>query len=232
MTSEIKGVIFDKDGTLFDYQETWVVWCEHVLDDLAESDIALKQRLALAVGFDLPGHRFVSGSLIVNASAGEVNAAWARVLPGVSAEQVNLVSEKNLVNLPCRPVCDLPDLMVSLRGTGRLLGLATNDYEAGAVMQLNDAGISDLFDFVCGFDSGHGVKPDPGMIHGFCTATGLEPSQVAMVGDSTHDLQAGRFAGVGLNIGVLSGPANAADLQEFADLLVPDISHLPQALRG
>ncbi len=232
MTSEIKGVLFDKDGTLFDYQETWVVWCEHVLRDLAAGDTELMQKLATACGFDLAGRRFVSGSLIVNASAKEINAVWAEYLPGVNNDAIDEVAVRHLQNLPCFPVCDLPKTLTELRRSGCVLGLATNDYEAGAVFQLEDAGISDLFDFVCGFDSGHGAKPGPGMVQGFCKATGLQPHQVAMVGDSTHDLEAGRAAGVGLNVAVLTGPADANDLQELADVVLQDISFLPPVLAG
>ncbi|MCP5074785.1 MAG: HAD family hydrolase [Rhodobacteraceae bacterium] len=226
----IKGVIFDKDGTLFGYQDTWIVWCELVLGELAEGDPAIMNKLADVCGFDLAARKFISGSLIVNASAGEINAAWAGVLPMHNVEQVSAVAESHLENLPCFPVCDLPKTLTTLRNGQRALGVATNDYESGAVIQLKDAGISDLFDFVCGFDSGHGSKPGPGMVHGFCVATGLEPHQVAMVGDSTHDLHAGRAAGVGLNVGVLTGPADAADLHALADVVLPDISHLPQVL--
>ena len=232
MRSDIKGVVFDKDGTLFDYQQTWIVWCERVLSDLAAGDAALKQRLAAACGFDLQGRRFIVGSLIVNASAQDVNAVWVENLPGASYEAVNRVALRHVKNLPCFPVCDLSAALNALRRRKIVLGVATNDYEVGAVNQLRDAGVEDMFDFVCGFDSGYGIKPGPGMIGGFCAQTGLAPVEVAMVGDSTHDLLAGRAAGVGLNVGVLTGPAEAEDLLGLADMVLPDISHLPGVLFG
>ncbi len=86
------------------------------------------------------------------------------------------------------------------------------------------------FDFICGFDSGYGSKPAAGMIHGFCEKMNLAPHEVAMVGDSTHDLEAGRAAGVGLNVGVLTGPARSEDIGHLADVMLQDISHLPAHL--
>ena len=68
------------------------------------------------------------------------------------------------------------------------------------------------------------------MILGFCEHAGLEPAAVAMVGDSAHDLDAGRAAGAGLLVGVLTGPATRADLQPMADVVLDDISHLPDYL--
>ena len=55
----------------------------------------------------------------------------------------------------------------------------------------------------------------------------LKPDLVAMVGDSSHDLEAGRNAGVGLNVGVLTGPAKHQDIKHLADVILPDISALP-----
>ena len=47
-----------------------------------------------------------------------------------------------------------------------------------------------------------------------------------MVGDSTHDLIAGRAAGMA-TIGVLTGTAGHADLAPYADVVFPDIGHIP-----
>ena len=230
--SNIRGIVFDKDGTLFDYQKTWVVWCDSVLEELSDGNVDLKERLAEVCGFDLKAQKFVVGSVIVNASAEEVNATWASVLPHMTLADVDKVAVKHLDKLPCFPVCDLHAVFGDLRSKGYKLGIATNDYEEGALVQLKDADIGSYFDFVCGFDSGHGAKPGPGMILGFCDTTGLQPDQVAMVGDSTHDLHAGRAAKVGMNVGVLTGPALADDLAALADVVLPDISGLPSALSG
>jgi phosphoglycolate phosphatase len=47
-----------------------------------------------------------------------------------------------------------------------------------------------------------------------------------MVGDSTHDLHAGRAAGM-RTIGVLTGAAVAAQLSPFADVVLRDIGEIP-----
>ncbi|MGB0832111.1 MAG: HAD family hydrolase, partial [Paracoccaceae bacterium] len=63
----------------------------------------------------------------------------------------------------------------------------------------------------------------------FCASVGILPSHVAMVGDSTHDLIAGKAAGMHC-IGVLSGLADQQTLQTNADVVLPDISHIPSYL--
>jgi phosphoglycolate phosphatase len=47
-----------------------------------------------------------------------------------------------------------------------------------------------------------------------------------MVGDSTHDLVAGRAAGM-QTLGVLTGVADSEELAPFADAVLPDIGHIP-----
>ena len=87
----------------------------------------------------------------------------------------------------------------------------------------------DLLHFVAGFDSGFGTKPALGPLLAFAKAMGLARDQVVMVDDSTHDLIAGRAAGMH-TIGVLTGLAPHGELASYADTILPDISHIPAYL--
>ncbi|MEJ6708792.1 MAG: HAD family hydrolase [Amylibacter sp.] len=228
----IKGLIFDKDGTLFQYGDTWAVWCDLVLAELSRGEGAKLRELAQAVGYDPETKEFLAGSMVVGASAGEINQAWADLLPDWSFADVDAVAVKHLESLPSLPVCDLKALFSGMKAKGMKLGIVTNDYEAGAVQQLADEGVSELFDFVAGFDSGHGAKPDAGPLLAFGKAVGLAMDEIAMVGDSTHDLGAGRAAKVAQTIGVLTGPALEADIAHLADMILADISEIPAKLWG
>ena len=90
---------------------------------------------------------------------------------------------------------------LSALGAGRVLGLVTNDSEAPARAHLEAHQITHHFNFISGYDSGFGSKPDPGQLLGFCAATGMRAEATAMVGDSRHDLQAGRAAGMATHWG-------------------------------
>ncbi len=85
-------------------------------------------------------------------------------------------------------------------------------------------------DFVCGYDSGFGHKPGPGMVQEFCRATELKAEQVAVVGDSPHDLDMARAAGAGLAVGVLTGVSPRELLLQHADLVLDSIADLETAL--
>jgi phosphoglycolate phosphatase len=112
---------------------------------------------------------------------------------------------------------------------GFALGLVTNDAEKPARAHLEAAGITACFDFIAGFDSGYGAKPAPGQLLAFTRHVNLSPGEVLMVGDSGHDLQAAAAAGMRA-VGVLTGLAEETDLAPLAEVVLPDISHLPDWL--
>ena len=222
----IEAVIFDKDGTLFHYADTWGLWCRKVLGVLTNDDLNVAREMAAAVGYDWDADRFEAGSLIVGGAADEINEIWHGYLPQISIAEIDEICMRFIADLPAVPVCDLKAYLSNLKAMGLKLGVATNDFEMGAISQLKSEGILELFDFVAGCDSGFGAKPGPGQILGFCEKMGLSPEKVAMVGDSNHDLEAGRAAKMGLNVAVLTGPAEKTDLLELYDCIFPDLGQL------
>lgn len=227
MKAPIKGILFDKDGTLFEYGDTWKIWSERVILDLAEGDLSLRDRLAERAGYCFESQSFVPGSLVVNASVDEIIEAWAKAHPRLDAVQIESVGLAHLKGLPLRPVCNLGEMILGLNALGIAVGCGTNDYEASARDQLGQAGVLEQFEFVCGYDSGFGAKPGPGMLQAFAQHLGVQTAELAMVGDSTHDLHSGAAAGVALKIGVLTGPAKFEDISPAADVVLDSVGELP-----
>lgn len=229
--SNIKGLIFDKDGTLFDFAATWEAWAQAFLLRLCEGDRARATQVGAAIGFDLDSARFARDSVVIAGTPGEVTTALAPHFPGMSAETVLQLINDEAEKAPQREAVPLKPLLTDFRARGLRLGVATNDAEAPARAHLGQANVTEFFDFIAGFDSGHGGKPAPGQLLAFAAHTGLEPHQIVMVGDSTHDLRAGRAAGM-TSIAVLTGLAGAEELSPFAEIVLPDIGHLPAWLDG
>lgn len=229
----IRALLFDKDGTLFDFQRTWGPYMAEVITREAGGDGALMQALAAELDFDLAVQRFRKGSPVIAGTSTDVTAAMARVLPGLDRAELAARLNAGSAEVSAVPVIDLGMLFGGLRAKGLPLGIATNDAEAAARANLSDAGIAQHFDFIAGYDSGHGEKPAPGPLLAFSAAVGVAPDAVAMVGDSTHDLRAAQAAGM-VRVAVLTGVATASDLRGEADVVLPDIGHLPDwlALRG
>lgn len=224
----IRGVIFDKDGTLFDFRRSWSGWALRVLEALSD-DPACRADLAAAIGFLPETLDFHPDSPVIAGTAPEVAEAMLPHLPGNDVSTVIARINQAAAGAEMQEAVPLRALLEDLRARGLRIGLATNDTEAPAEAHLAAHGVRDLFDFVAGYDSGHGFKPGPGQLLAFLAATGLRPAEVAMVGDSLHDLEAGRAAGMA-RVAVLTGIAMAADLEHHADVVLPDIGHLPDWL--
>ncbi|MFN6952577.1 MAG: HAD family hydrolase [Albidovulum sp.] len=223
----IRGLLFDKDGTLFDFRATWGAWSRRLLLNLAEEAGMAPEVLGRAVGYDLATGTFADDSAVIAHSVPEIAALLLPHLPGMAAEQ--LVARMNALSAEAElvPAVPLPPLFARLRAMDLRIGLVTNDGEEPARAHLAWAGVAQHFDFIAGFDSGHGAKPQPGPLLAFATATGLAPAAIAMIGDSRHDLLAGRAAGMP-TVAVLTGVAGADDLAPVADVVLPDIGHLPE----
>lgn len=222
----IRAILFDKDGTLFDFQATWGAWARGFLASEACGDPALAEKLADAMDYDIEAGRFLPASAVIAGTGREV----AEILAPLLARDVDALERHIAVTAAQAPLVEatpLGPLLARLRAAGLRLGVATNDFEA--VAHRHVATVHDQFDFIAGFDSGHGAKPGPGMLLAFARACGLAPHQVLMVGDSRHDLMAGRAAGMS-TLAVLTGVASAADLADLADAVRPDIGHLPELL--
>ena len=228
-TAPVRGIIFDKDGTLFDFAATWEAWAVAFLLRAAGGDTTRAQQVGAEIGFDFDARCFARDSVVIAGTPGEVAAALAPHFTQMSTPALLAMLNDEASRAPQREAVPLRAFLQALRARGLHLGLATNDAEAPARMHLERAGVTDMFDFIAGFDSGHGGKPEPGQLRAFCAAMGLAPDQVVMVGDSLHDLHAGQAAGM-RTLGVLTGLAVSEDLAPHADAVLPDIGHIPDWL--
>ncbi|MDE0307230.1 MAG: HAD family hydrolase [Albidovulum sp.] len=229
--NRIQAIIFDKDGTLFGFRATWSPWIRELIDDLSEGSQSVADRLSRRLGFDYEQCEFVETSPFVHSTPEFMLSAVSSEFKNRSASEIveylktRSEAATQVEAVPLRP------LLAELRRRGYRLGIATNDYEAAARSHLATANSIPFFDFIAGFDSGFGRKPDPGMIHAFCDEVEIAPENTVMVGDSRIDIEAARYAGASA-IGVLTGVADVRDLEPGALCVLQDIGQLPDWLRA
>lgn len=226
--TRIKGILFDKDGTLFDFSTTWEAWAAAFLQRIAR-DATHAQELGAAIGFDAEKRAFDPGSIVIAGTPDEVTQALLPNLPGLSHAALIDILNAEAEHAPQAEAAPLRPLLQALRDADLCLGVVTNDAETPARAHLDGAGVTQMFDFIAGFDSGFGAKPEPGQLLAFADAVGLLPAQIVMVGDSLHDLVAAQRAGM-RGVGVLTGLAGSATLAPHAEVVLPDIGHLPRWL--
>ncbi|MEO1239084.1 MAG: HAD family hydrolase [Pseudomonadota bacterium] len=225
----IEALIFDKDGTLTDFTATWGAGARAIFEALVGDDTERKRALGAAIGFHWDTGTFVPGSVGVTGPETAVLDSLAPLLPELSRDALEVIYFGASREVVQRPVLDLAPFFSKLAMKGYRLGVVTNDAEAPARAHMEDYGVLAHLDFLAGFDSGHGAKPDPGPLLAFAAQTGVAPGKTLMIGDSHFDLQAARAAGMGA-IGVLTGAATVDELAPLADVVLPDIGHLPKWL--
>lgn len=207
----ISAVLLDKDGTILDIEKTWVPVAKRVVTTLVEefAPKADEQKLLASIGI-------VSDRVIESGSmASGTNEAIARDMiqslssQGFQVEEMPFAvrSEALFTSLArnvtvCPLVKDLKGLLTRIKDRGLIIGLATADTEESAEYCLSELGVLDLFDFIGADDGTMPAKPDPAMMTRFCKEYQLDPSEVAMVGDTQSDMMFGKNAGAGLLIGL------------------------------
>jgi phosphoglycolate phosphatase len=230
----LKGVLFDKDGTLIDFQLTWGPAIHTVIHILAKGDAAKLKAQAECLHFDIERRRFRATSPIIAGATSQYGPLWAKALgredfPALRVEIDAIAAVECMRSLT--PVGAPAETMRALRAMGLKTGLATNDAEASARRHLAQLGLTEWMDFVAGYDSGHGAKPGPGMVEAFAREIGADTGQVALVGDTLHDLHCANAAGA-VSVAVLSGIATRDELAPHADYVIADIDELPALVSG
>lgn len=229
---DIRAIIFDKDGTLADFGATFNRATRLVLDELCNGDMDLMEQAAEVLNYDLSGNLIKDNSVIIAGSGVDIAEVLSTVLPIEDVEDFGGVIDAMFGEITLNTVQALPGVQEALEHLHErqlLLGVATNDAQANAEDQLEAMQIDHVFEHVFGADSGYGPKPGSGMIDAFVELLGLRPEQVLMVGDSIHDMQAGRAAGV-KTCAVETGPATREELEPHADMILLSIAELPMVL--
>lgn len=224
----IRAILFDKDGTLIDFQQTWGPATHKVMTEICNGDSAAFERLCAVSLYDAVERRLLPGSPVVIETTYGYGKLWAEAL-GVPLTDAfvaridRMYYQTTLDHLT--PMGDVKALLDSFATRGLRLGLMTNDADANTRAQLERLGLDGVLEFIASYDSGFGHKPDPDPVLAFGRQVGVAPAEIAVVGDTEHDLAAARAAGA-VAVGVLSGPVPRERLEPHADVLLPSIAHL------
>jgi phosphoglycolate phosphatase len=228
----IRGILFDKDGTLLDYAKSWLPVNRELAVYAADGDEALAAHLLRETGMDPETGHVVPDSLLAAGNTREISEGLAAAGARRSFEEMVAYMDGLFAEAASRavPVTDLKTFFETLHGKGYKLGIASSDNERSIRHTAERFGFAHLVHYVAGYDSGYGTKPEPGMVLGFSEATGLPVSEIAVVGDNNHDLHMGARAGAGLKVGVLTGTGSRASLSEASDHCLNDITELESVL--
>lgn len=211
---------FDLDGTLVDSSHELAASLNHALASIGRRPIGTEDVKAL-VGMGTR-HMLTLGL----EQSGGADEEMVRTLHPVLVEhyRANLGS-----NCPIFP--GLLDALDQLASTGAKLAVVTNKFESLATTLLTNIGLAERFVTIIGGDTmGKGnSKPKPDPIYEMIRRCG--GGRAAFVGDSIHDVQAARSAGITsivVSFGFLDTPAEALG----ADRVIDHFDQLLPTLRA
>jgi pyrophosphatase PpaX len=199
----IHAVLFDLDGTLVDtiplifacYRHTLSVHVPHfqpsrdvIVGNLGRSLDAILYDYAVAAGDEQPAV-----------------TAQAMVATYRAFQRENL--EKLI-----RPYEGVREALAQLKALGLTLGVVTSKVEWAARMSYERYGLGEYLDVHVFHDDTVNHKPDPEPLFHAASKGGLDVTRSVYVGDSHHDMAAGKAAGM-KTIGVLWGPSTADALR-------------------
>ena len=205
--------VFDWDGTVMDTTEPIAAGICHAFMALGYKDPGM-QAARNVIGLDWrsailtiePGFRFDHYDQFEQAY-----------------REYYLVKEKEIGIFP-----GLEDLLRKMKAAGLRLAVATGKSRRGLDRVFGQTGVADLFEASVTADESAG-KPNPLMLQMLSDETGVDISQMVMIGDTEHDLWLAKNAGCAA-VAVSYGAFPKSELQKWKVPVVDDVPQLAAAL--
>jgi pyrophosphatase PpaX len=190
-----EAVLFDLDGTLIDSIDLIVNSARHAFEKCGHPTPTREEWIA-DLGLPL---RAMFGRFIADDAKMEELVAGYR--------EYQLANHDRLV----RPYEEVSSTLRALHDRGYELAVVTSKSEPLAKRGLTHVRLEGFFDVIVGLESCTRHKPDPEPVRTALDRLGIGPEEAAFVGDSPHDMVAGRAAGV-TTIAALWGPFSRVQL--------------------
>ena len=197
-------VVFDWDGTLL---------------DSAGAIVASMQAAALDIGCAPPDESAARQVIGLG-----LHDALSRALPAVPSSEYSRIAERYRHHYLSRdrelslfPGAEM--LVRELHGAGYLLGVATGKSRLGLNRALDASGLKEFFHATRCADECNS-KPAPDMLLEIMQELEAEAGETLMIGDTTHDIQMARNAGVAaLAVGFGAHPRETLQAEQPLQLL-------------
>ena len=243
MMNGIKGIIFDKDGTLFNYGEVWgPILSRAVTRGLSKARLSEEKRMECTrdflkiLGVDDTGKTYPDG--IIFRHDRKISATMRilglclryRISPVMVGRAMFSFMKKTDLGLEERlEAMEFPgvrEVFEEAYRRGYILGIVTQDTLHSTRAFLRKMEIQDYISFIRTKDSPTHPKPNPEAIKEFCEEKGLESREVAIVGDTIVDMEFAHFGKAGYAVAVLTGSGDAEGLAKHADAVYPTLLDL------
>lgn len=230
-----KLIIFDKDGTLLEFDSFWIVISKYVFKEL------LKKYKVKNVSVDqiLSDMGYVDGVVRIDSVLcyGTFKMMSDSAISTLNKKGIYLDDNAfylDMVNYYqdyfdkgiVKPTCDnLVDVLSVLKNNGAILSLVTTDNPIVTKKCLQSLGVDQLFEKVFCDDGIIPVKPNPYSIDLLCECYGVDKCNVYMIGDTINDVKYANNGKINF-IGYAKDKVNKQILLKYTDQVVDDLGQL------
>lgn len=224
----IKWLLFDKDGTLLKFDETWSEISLVMIDRFVEQyQIDNKQALQEKLGY--VNDRFLSSGILASGTLSDIIDVFSEYAPTIDKKEIEkwtVKISKDLISeyKPETIVIEgLIETLTAFKDKKYNIGIITSDDIDGTERFIKDAKVEHLIDEKITASINGYQKPNPKMVEKFYEKWNVAPDEIAIIGDTPTDIQMGKNAHFKVVVGVLSGTGDKADLTG-ADYIYKDIN--------
>lgn len=183
----VRAVLLDLDGTLLDTVSDLHAAANAMLAELGRSEVS-PEAVRCYIGRGIP-------NLVKRVLAGAMDAANDPSPPPPAALEAFRRHYAHENGRQATLFAGVRTGLEALKAMGLPLGVITNKASAFSLPLLRHTDLARYFDVVVSGDTLPRAKPDPMPLIWACGRLDVSPAATLMVGDSTHDFQAGRSAG-------------------------------------
>ncbi len=236
---DIKGVIFDKDGTLTNSNIFWAEIIKRRSIEIIKSTnlnknyfpdlckimgLDLESNLLLPEGpIALKSRKEVIEFLILNLKKLSINVNESLISKIFKKVHTEFSPQSDNFIFPITSACDF---VRNCKLNDLRLALITSDTELNAEMALKKIGLIDYFDLIIGGDSGFGNKINGKSANFVAKTFNLLPENIVSIGDAPSDFEMSNQANLKCSILVETGQIpidNLRNLSKFSVQYLSDI---------
>ncbi len=233
---EAQAIIFDKDGTLIDFDFMWGTWTLQLAERLQTvTGRDAREALCSSYGYDMARRKILRDGKLTCTPMWQLREMMIEVAQSLGLPQSQArcaVEQAWFVPAPvtlAKPFTNISRLFANIQRRGIKVAIATTDDRAPTEAMLKAFGITDLVNTMVCADDGIRAKPAPDMVTTICGRLNIDPRKAVVVGDTIADLQMARSANVGYVIGVLSGVGVLEHLTPLADILLDTVDTMQES---
>ncbi len=235
----IKGILFDKDGTLSNSEDHLLVLAKsrikeasHLLKERHASSFKIQKfQLLLKEAYGVSDKGINPSGVIAIASRTDnlistatvlclIGETWPKAIE-IAQQVFEKVDEKDKAFNQSikRPL--IPGVLKVLKDLSQAkirCGLISNDTSSGIDDFLETNDLKTFFRAFWSADN-YPPKPNPEAVKGLCKDLELKPSECALIGDADSDLKMAKQAGIALTLGFTAGWSQSTQLKEHEFLI-------------